>query len=384
MLKTRLQPFTLHIDEPQLDDLRRRLRNTRAPALIPAPEWSLGTDPATVSRLIRYWADGFDWRAQEAAINALPQYTVPIDGAQVHLVHLRGEGERPLPIVLTHGWPSTFLELTRLGDRLANPSRYGGNPADAFDVVIPSLPGFAFSPSRPAWPAEPSTHELWHTLMHNVLGYERYAVHGGDLGAGVSTRLAAAHPEAVVGVHLLAAVSKPLAPDEPVSDEERAYLDRTQQWLDEEGGYQHEQRTRPLTLAHGLSDSPAGLLAWIIEKYRAWTDCEGDLSAVFTDDEILTQVSIYWFTNTIATSFRPYAEPHFFGLEWKRVEVPTGLALFPKDLSQPPRSWVERTYQLTRYTKMPRGGHFAAQEEPELLAVDLTEFFRPFRPEITP
>ncbi|MGW5580387.1 epoxide hydrolase family protein [Micromonospora chokoriensis] len=380
MSNNALIPFTVHIGEPQIDDLRRRLRDTRPPAPIPASGWSAGAEPATVARLVRYWADGFDWRAQEAAINALPQFTVSISGARVHLVRMQGEGERPMPIVLTHGWPSTFLELTRLGDRLANPSRYGGDPADSFDVVIPSLPGFAFSEARSGWPAEPSTHELWHTLMHDVLGYERYGAHGGDLGAGVSSRLAAAHPESVVGVHLLAAMNPPLAPDEPVSDEEEAHLAQMAQWNAEEGGYQHQQQTRPITLAHGLSDSPAGLLAWIIEKYRAWTDSGGDLSAAFTDDDILTQVSLYWFTNTIATSFRPYHEYHLFGRDsWKRVEVPTGFAAFPGDLSRPPRSWVERTYRLNRYTTMPRGGHFAAHEEPELLATDLTAFFQQLR-----
>jgi pimeloyl-ACP methyl ester carboxylesterase len=378
--KNELATFTVQIDEAQLDDLRQRLLRTRPPAPVPAPGWSIGTDPATVARLVRYWADGFDWRAQEAAINALPQFTVSIGGARVHLVRLRGEGERPLPIVLTHGWPSTFLELTRLGDRLANPSRYGRDPADSFDVVIPSLPGFTFSDPRPGWPAEPSTHELWHTLMHDVLGYERYGSHGGDLGAGVSTRLAAAHPESVVGLHLLAATEPMAVPDEELSDEERAHLAQAAQWQREEGGYQHEQQTRPMTLAPGLSDSPAGLLAWIIEKYRAWTDCGGDLSAAFSDDEILTQVSLYWFTNTIATSFRPYVEHHVFGREQQPVTVPTGIAVFPKDLVRPPQSWVQRSYpRLTRYTAMPRGGHFAAHEQPELLAADITTFFRDHR-----
>ncbi|WP_433534518.1 epoxide hydrolase [Micromonospora sp. CA-249363] len=333
-----------------------------------------------MARLARYWADGFDWRAQEAAINALPQFTVSIDGARVHLVRLRGEGPRPMPIVLTHGWPSTFLELTQLGDRLANPSRYGGDPADAFDVVIPSLPGFAFSEPRPGWPAEPPTHELWHTLMRDVLGYEHYGAHGGDLGAGVSSRLAAAHPESVVGGHVLAAMNPPIAEGEQLSPEERAHVAHMAQWYAEEGGYEHQQQTRPTTLAHALSDSPAGLLAWIVEKYRAWTDCGGDLSAAFTDDELLTHVSLYWFTNTIATSFRPYLEHHLFARDsWQRVEVPTAIAVFPFDLSQPPRSWVERSYHLTRYTTMPRGGHFAAHEQPELLATDLTEFFRELR-----
>jgi pimeloyl-ACP methyl ester carboxylesterase len=378
--ESELQTFTLAIDESQLDDLRRRLSRTRPPAPVPAPPWSIGTDPAVVARLVRYWADGFDWRAQEASINALPQFTVAIGGSRVHLVRLRGEGEWPMPIVLTHGWPSTFLELTRLGERLANPSRYGGDPADSFDVVIPSLPGFAFSEPSPGWPAEPSTHELWHTLMHDVLGYERYGAHGGDLGAGVSTRLAAAHPESVLGLHLLAAMEPPAVPDQELTDDERAHLAQLAQWQVEEGGYAHEQQTRPMTLAAGLSDSPAGLLAWIIEKYRAWTDCGGDLSAAFSDDEILTQVSLYWLTNSIATSFRPYVERHVFGHPWQPVTVPTGLALFPKDLVRPPRSWVERSYhQLTRYTVMPRGGHFAAQEQPELLAADITAFFHEHR-----
>ncbi|WP_422770317.1 epoxide hydrolase family protein [Plantactinospora sp. WMMC1484] len=380
MSETELEPFTLHVREPELEDLRRRLRDTRWPAPIPGPGWTAGAEPETMAHLVRYWADGFDWRAQEAAVNALPQFTVPVGGARIHLVRLHGEGSRPMPIVLTHGWPSTFLELTRLGDRLANPSRYGGDPADAFDVVIPSLPGFAFSEPRPGWPAEPPTHELWHTLMHDVLGYERYGAHGGDLGAGVSSRLAAAHPESVAGLHLLAAMNPPVAPDEPLGDDERDHLAQMALWHAEEGGYEHQQQTRPRTLAHGLSDSPAGLLAWIVEKYRAWSDCGGDLSAAFTDDEILTQASVYWFTNTIATSFRPYAEYHRFGRDsWRRVEVPTGIAVFPYDLTRPPRSWVERTYRLTRYTAMPRGGHFAAHEAPDLLATDLAAFFRDLR-----
>lgn len=333
-----------------------------------------------MARLVRYWADGFDWRAREAAINALPQFTVPVGGARVHLVRLPGEGERPMPIVLTHGWPSTFLELTRLGDRLAHPSRYGGDPADSFDVVIPSLPGFAWSDARPGRPADPPTHELWHTLMHDVLGYERYGAHGGDLGAGVSSRLAAAHPEAVAGVHVLAAMNPPVGPEEPLTGAERAHLAQMAGWAAEEGAYQHQQQTRPVTLAHGLSDSPAGLLAWTVEKYRAWTDNGGDLPAAFTDDDILTQVGIYWFTNTIATSFRPYHEYHVFKPDpAPRVDVPTAIAVFPHDLSRPPREWVERTYRLQRYTTMPRGGHFAAWEAPAPLAADITAFFRDLR-----
>jgi pimeloyl-ACP methyl ester carboxylesterase len=377
---SRPEPFTVHITDDQLDDLRQRLRRTRWPTAIPVDGWSAGTQRATAERLARHWADGFHWRAQEAAINELPQFTVPVDGARIHFVHLRGESANPFPIVLTHGWPSTFLELIGLGDRLANPSRYGGDPADSFDVVIPSLPGFAFSEQRPSLPAEPPTHELWHTLMHDVLGYRRYGAHGGDLGAGVTSRLGLTHPEAVIGIHLLAAIDAPVGPDTKLTPDEAAHLEQARRWNAEEGAYQHQQQTRPVTLAYGLSDSPAGLLAWIIEKYRAWSDCGGDLSTRFTDDEILTQASLYWYTGTIATSLRPYLEYRLrSGDRWRRIEVPTGIAVFPHDLTRPPRSWVERTYQLTRYTAMPRGGHFAAHEEPDLLAADIKAFFRDLR-----
>ncbi|MFI5842135.1 epoxide hydrolase family protein [Catenuloplanes sp. NPDC051500] len=359
-----LTPFALHVSDQDLTALTRRLRDTRAPAAFPAPGWAAGAEAETVARLVRHWGDGFDWRARETEINALPQFTADVADTRLHFVHLRGEGPHPLPIVLTHGWPSTFLELARLGDRLANPSRYGGDAADSYDVVIPSLPGFGFSA-----PSGVPTHDLWHTLMRDVLGYDRFAAHGGDLGAGVTSRLAAYHPSSLIGIHLLAAMTPP---GEPVTDEERAHVAQVARWHAAEGAYEHQQQTRPLTLAHALSDSPAGLLAWIVEKYRAWSDS----AYAFTDDDILTQASIYWFTNTIATSFQPYFSHRPF---WQRIEVPTGFASFPADLSRPPRSWVARTYDLHRYTAMPRGGHFAAHEEPDLLAADLTAFFRPLR-----
>ena len=365
-----LSPFTVDIPAADLDELRDRLRRTRPPAALTAPEWSAGVPATELARLVRYWADDFDWRSRETWINTFPQFTTPIGDGDVHFAWLRGERPGALPLVLTHGWPSSFVELLALGDRLANPSRYGRSPADSFDVVVPSLPGFGFSAPRQGWPAEPATHDLWHALMHDVLGYSRYGAHGGDLGAGVSTRLAAAHPSAVAGLHVLAAVFPPEVPDP--SPAERAYLDEVAAWQAAEGGYQHEQQTRPLTLAYGLSDSPAGLLAWIYEKYRVWSQSP----TAFSDDDVLTQASLYWFTNTIATSFRPY---HEYRPSWQRVEVPTAIAVFPHDLTRPPRDWVERTYRLTRYTPMPRGGHFAAHEEPGLLADDITAFFRDLR-----
>ena len=370
----------ISVTDAELDELRTRLLSTRWPTAWPLGEWDAGAGVGELRRLVEYWATDYDWRVHEAAINALPSGRADIDGTPVHYLRFDGELPEALPIVLTNGWPSSFLELTELAERLATPSRHGGDAADAFTVIVPSLPGFAFSPQRPSLTKFPQTHELWHRLMHDELGFGRYAAHGSDLGAGVTSRLAEAYPEEVVGIHLMA-VANPATHDvASLTAEEKAYLDSLAAWAAEEGGYQHEQSTRPLTLSYGLADSPTGLLAWIIEKYRAWSDCGGDLSRRFSDDFLLTQASLYWFTQTISTSFRPYYE-YGTGVT-KRVEcvtVPTAVALFPADLSQPPRSWAERTYNITRYTHMPRGGHFAAHEEPELLTSDITEFFRAYR-----
>jgi pimeloyl-ACP methyl ester carboxylesterase len=330
---------------------------------------------AELQRLVEYWADGYDWRAQEASINSLPSCFATVAGDLVH--YLKYEAERPgsVPIMLTNGWPSTFLELDCLAARLATPSRFGHPARTCFTVVVPSLPGFTFSAQRPTLPSDLPTHELWHRLMHDELGYGRYAAHGGDLGAGITSRLAAAYPESLIGIHLLA-VGAPASYDEAtLTTEERQYLADVARWTAEEGAYSHQQSTRPITLSYGLSDSPAGLLAWIIEKYRAWSDCGGVLQNSFNDDFLLTQASLYWFTNTISTSFRPYYE---YGRGVRRelapVAVPTAVALFPADLAQPPLSWAARTYNVVRYNQMPRGGHFAAIEEPELLAEDIAGF----------
>jgi len=374
----------LRVPDADLAELRSRLRGTRWPTAWPdragADGWQAGASATELARLARYWADGYDWRAREAAINALPGQVASLGGTD--LFYLRFDAEVPgaLPMVLTHGWPSSFLELTGLARRLAEPSRHGGNPADAFTVIVPALPGFPLSPQRPELPPAADTHELWHRLMHDELGFSRYAAHGGDLGAGVTSRLAEAHPESLAGIHLLAVVHPHAYDPATVTTEERRYLDEVAAWFAADGGYEHEQMTRPLTLSYGLSDSPAGLLAWLVEKYRAWSDCDGELSRRFTDDFILTQASLYWFSNAASTSFRPYYE-YAQGMTPRvaKVTVPTAVAVFPKDLSQPPRSWAERTYYVTRYTVMPRGGHFAAHEEPDLLAADLAEFFRSLR-----
>lgn len=368
----------IEVSQGELGELRDRLRRTRWSPDWPTGGWAAGTDPAELHRLVGYWADGFDWYRQQDAINNLPWAIAMIEGTPLR--YLRFDGERPgaLPLVITNGWPSTAIELVELAQRLATPSHYGGDPADAFTVIVPALPGFPFSPQRPSH--EEQTHELWHRLMRDELGFDRYAAHGGDLGAGITSRLAQAHPDEIVGIHLLAVAAPANLDPATMTDAEQQHLQAVRTWVADEGAYQHQQQTRPLSLAPGLSDSPAGLLAWIIEKYRAWSDCDGDLSSRFTDDFLLTQASLYWFTNSIASSFRPYWEfAQGLTTRVETVTVPTAVALFPHDLAQPPRSWIERTYNLTRYSLMPRGGHFAPYEEPDLLADDLRAFLQPLR-----
>jgi pimeloyl-ACP methyl ester carboxylesterase len=367
----------LEVPARDLEDLKARLRRTRFAAPWPVADWQAGTDGDLLRHLVEYWADGYDWRAQEAAINALPSRFADLDGTPVHYLRYDAEREGTLPIIATNGWPSTFLEMTELAQRLSRPSQYGGDPADAHTVIVPTIPGYSFSPQRPALPDTP-THELWHRLMRDELGFDRYGAHGSDLGAGITGWLGHTHPESVVGIHLTAVDSSPRRDGDPWTDDERAYQDAVGKWVAEEGAYGHQQGTRPLTLAQGLSDSPAGLLAWILEKYRAWSDCGGDVSTRFSDDFLLTQASLYWFTDTISTSFRPYYERTRFRPDRPlHVEIPTAVALFPADLgAPPPRSWTERSYHVTRFTEMPRGGHFAAHEETGLLADDITAFFR--------
>jgi len=368
-------PLPLDVSDADLDDLRDRIRRTRWAPEWPVAAWEAGTDQALLRRLAGVWADGFDWRAREREIRALPWAVADLDGTPVS--YLRFDAERPgrLPMILTNGWPSTALELVGLAERLSEPSRSGGDPDDAVTVVVPALPGFPFSPARPR--IDEQTHELWHRLMADELGFARYAAHGGDLGAGITSRLAEAHPEAVAGIHLMAVAAPADLDESTLTDAEHAHRDEMRTWHADEGAYEHQQRTRPLTLAPALQDSPVGLLSWILEKHRAWSDCGGDVSTRFSDDHLLTLASLYWFTGSIGTSLRPYYE-HASGRTAPvgRVRVPTAVAVFPHDLVHPPRSWAERTYDVVRYTTMPRGGHFAPHEEPDLLADDIRAFLR--------
>ena len=365
----------VNVPQEAVEELRRRLTQTRWPTSWPVADWKAGTSNAELRPMVEYWRTGYDWRAHEAELNELPSRVAVIGGHPLHYLRFEGERLHSVPIVLTNGWPSTFFELTELAQRLAAPSRFGVDAEISFTVIVPSLPGYTFSAPRPSLPSDLPTHQLWHRLMRHHLDFARYAAHGGDLGAGITSRLAAAYPDEVIGIHLMAVGAPPHVDVATLTEEEQEYIRRVEAWDREEGAYMHQQSTRPLTLSYGLSDSPVGLLAWILEKYRAWSDCAGDVSSRFTDDFLLTQASLYWFTNTISTSFRPYYE---YGRGLPRglspVSVPTAVALFPADLSQPPRSWVERTYNVVRYRRMPRGGHFAPIEEPALLAEDIADF----------
>jgi pimeloyl-ACP methyl ester carboxylesterase len=384
----RPEPFEIDIPDECLTDLRERLARTRWPDEIPDSGWDYGANLAYMKELAEYWRSRFDWRAQERKLNELPQFRVTVNEHRLHFVYVRGRGPRPMPLILTHGWPSTFFELIKLIPLLTDPANHGGDAADSFDVVIPSLPGYGFSdrPRRRGFTSM-NTAELWMSLMCDTLGYDRFAAHGGDVGAGVTSRLGLRFPDRLIGIHVTAVVRPEIGPDDPpLSDAETAYLRLNDDWERDENGYGHIQGTRPQTLAYGLNDSPVGLASWIIEKYRAWSDCHGDIERRFSKDELLTNISLYWFTQTINPSIRHYYEQRHSPWPFPhgtRVSVPTGVCLTVEPVDRAPREWAERTYDVRRYTLLPRGGHFAAMEEPELLAEDLRSFFRNFREEST-
>ena len=380
-----MERFTIAVPEDELDDLRERLARSRWPDQPDGTAWELGTDRSYLEELVGYWRNGFDWRAHEAQLNTFPQYRTTIDGDVIHYVHVRGQGSHPLPLVLTHGWPSAFTELLPLVGRLTDPAAHGGDPLDAFDVVIPSLPGFGFSsPHTRRGPRR--VHDTWAKLMRR-LGYARFGACGSDIGARVTSRLGAYYPDRVVGIHLSSVDLEwpdPLPND--LTPEEQQLVDRARRWEHEEGAYAAIQATRPQTLAYGLTDSPVGLAAWVVEKYRAWSDCGGDITSRFSFDDLLVPITLYWVTGTINSANRTYYEarhnPDPLRLQpGSRIGVPAGIAMFPGETELVvPRRFAARCYDLVRFTEMPRGGHFPALEEPDLLAVDIRDFFASLRP----
>jgi pimeloyl-ACP methyl ester carboxylesterase len=380
-----VQTFQLPYSESAVQDLRERLARTRWPDTIPGSGWEYGFDLAYLQSMCRYWREKFDWKAELGRLACLHHLQYTTSDQSIHFVHQRGTGPAPIPILLLHGWPGSFLEMLKLAPRLADPAAYGGESRDSFDVIVASLPGFGFS-SRPRGRGMNTARmsDLFAELM-NELGYERFACHGGDFGAAVSSWLGRRHPARIIGLHLnyIPGSYRPaLQPGTVISGEEGQFLKDADQWEREFGAYDHIQFRTPQTAAYGLNDSPAALAAWILEKFRDWADCNGDLEKRFTWDQLLANVTLYWMTETIHSSCRLYFEQRSAPLclvQGERIEVPCGLAHFPNEAPFPPRTWIERGYNVQHWTEMASGGHFAALEEPEALAADIRTFFRRFR-----
>jgi len=382
-----IENFQIATPESDLRDLKERLSRARWPREISNSGWSQGTNLSYLNELAAYWEKQFDWRLQESKLNQFTHFRADVSGLKLHFIHKKGKGPRPIPLVLTHGWPSTFVEMLKVIPQLTDPGSHGGDPSDSFDVIVPSLPGYAYSEATSEsgtsiWRAA----DLIHQLMHEVLGYSKFVASGGDWGAYATSYLGYKHAEHIPAIHL-SFIPGGITPeisskDAPLSRAELDLLAHRQNWTQNEGGYEHLQSTKPQTIAYALNDSPVGLAAWILEKMYSWSDCEGNIETVFSKDEILTNISIYWFTRTIDSSIRLYYETQ--QNPWsispgKRIDTPTGIAVFPKELSVPPREWADRIYNVQQWTEMPHGGHFAAAEQPDLLVKDIRSFFRPFR-----
>jgi len=386
VVKAKIEPFVIHIEDAVLDDLKARLKRTRWPNAPKEAGWEAGTPVAYLKELVDYWLHTYDWRKWEAELNRFDHFRVLVGDEHIHFIHEKGSGPEPLPLLISHGWPGSVFEFLEVIEPLAHPERFGGNVRDAFDVIVPSLPGYGFSsiPENPLGPQ--ATAELWHELMTKKLGYASYAAQGGDWGAFITAWLAFNHAEEVVGIHLnrIGPDTGPNVSSPPLSEEEKAWIETVRKTRVEVAAYSHQHSTRPQSLAYGLNDSPVGLAGWIVEKFYAWSDIGGDLESVYKKDQLLTNVMIYWVTGTINSANWFYRAVQLAGdrqlPEGKRVEVPTGFAYFPVDLhAQPPRSWWERAYNLTRWTKMEKGGHFASLEQPQELIEEVRAFFRPLR-----
>ena len=380
-------PFTIAVADGTLQDLRHRLAATRWPDGLPGTGWNYGVSLDYLKGLAEYWRADFDWRAQEARLNRLPNFQLEIDGLLMHVIHARGRGPRPLPLLVTHGWPSTCYEAIDLIPMLTDPERYGGDPADAFDVIVPSLPGYGFS-QRPAAPGMTATRTsgLLVKLMA-ALGYDRFCAHAYDVGASILTATCLDFPDRLIAYHTTEPANAmpytgPGAP--PLTAAEQAYLALQDEWYVREGGYDHIQATRPQTLGYGLNDSPAGLAAWIIDKWYTWTEPpDGDLGKHFTADQLLANVTIYWATGTINSANRAYYERDHHPrarTAADRIDVPVGITLTTQAIERAPREYLERIYTDIRHWRdLGKGGHFVMLECPGLLAASLRDFFRAFR-----
>ncbi len=376
-----ITPFQIAIPDAALTDLQQRLHRTRLPDQMPGAGWNYGTDTAWLKTLLEYWRDEFDWRAQEAQLNRFDQFVTHIDGVDLHFIHQRSPHEQARPLLLTHGWPGSVVEFRHIIDALTHPEQHGGSADDAFHVIAPSLPGFAFSgkPDQSGYNPERMAHML--AALMQRLGYQRYGAQGGDWGGIINRILAARYPDRLLGLHSnFVLAGAPRDPDilaaTPAADIQRR--EARQAYMANEVGYQQIQGTKPQTLGVGLNDSPAGLAAWIGEKFHGWSDLGGRApDSKFNRDDLLTNISVYWFTQSITSSARIYYENRAVPLTEPLgyVSVPTAGAIFPKEIYLTPRLWAEQSYNIVRWTEMPRGGHFAAMEEPQLLIDDIRAFF---------
>lgn len=391
-----MQPFRIEIPEEVLVDLGERLARTRWPDDFGNVDWSYGSNGAYLRELVDHWRHRYDWREHERKMNALPHFRTDIEGIPIHFIHQRGSGKKPLPLLMSHGWPWTFWDFHKVIGPLADPASFGADPEDSFDVIVPSLPGYGFStPLLTTGIDAFRTADLWLKLMREVLGYSRFGAEGGDWGALISTQLGHKYPEAIVGLYIhlminldaLSGGADGPRPEDFTADE-APWQARNQTFLTQGSGYSALQMTKPQTPAFGLNDSPVGLAAWLVEKRRGWSDCGGDVERRFTKDDLLTTIMIYWVTGSIGSSMRyyyetahrPWAPSH---RRWPVVEAPTGIALLPNEVMLQPRRWAERYYNLRHWSVLPRGGHFAPMEEPERLVEDIRVFFRPLRGQLT-
>jgi pimeloyl-ACP methyl ester carboxylesterase len=372
-----IRPYVVEIPEEQIDDLHDRLARTRWPGAETVDDWSQGIPLSYTQELCRYWREDYRWRETESRLNAFPQFRVEIDGLDHHFLHIRSPHAGAFPLVITHGWPGSVVEFLKVIEPLTDPVKFGGDPADAFDVVCPSLPGYGFSehPGATGWGIDRIA-RAWAQLMA-LLGYERYGAQGGDWGSMVTASLARQDPEHVAGIHLnMPVVGREAMSMEDLTPAEQTtlgYMAEFQKW---ETGYSGQQSTRPQTLGYGLADSPAGQCAWIVEKFRAWTDCDGHPENVLTRDELLDNVMLYWLPGNGASSARLYWES-YRDVDLSIVSAPTGCSIFPKEVIRLSRRWAEKRFTDLRYwNELDRGGHFAAFEQPDLFVGELRSFFR--------
>ncbi len=373
-----IEPFRIDVPDATLVDLQERLARTRFPEQLPDAGWDYGTELGYLKEFVGYWRDQYDWRTREAHMNTFDQFVTEIDGAKIHFVHVRSPEKDALPLLLTHGWPGSFVEFLAVIDPLTDPTNHGGNASDAFDVVIPSLPGYGFSgPTHDRGWHPGRVARAWAALM-SELGYDRYVAQGGDWGSFVTSQVALADPEHCAGIHINMVPPIPMTEDH--TPDEDACLARMKSYEDIDSGYFKEQSTKPQTVGYSLDDSPAGLAAWIIEKFRTWSDCQGNVESSFTKDQLLDNLMVYWVTATAHSSARMYYEfnrgLHSGDIDiFSPIQIPVGYTRYPEEIMQTSQRWAELQYPLAHFCDQPRGGHFAAFEVPELFVPDIRACF---------